>query len=70
VFRFDLAGGNSTPFEAPSVTFDPTLYITERLFAVSKDGTRVPVFITHHKGLKKDGANRAMLYGVWRLRYF
>jgi prolyl oligopeptidase len=63
VFRFDLASGNSTPFEAPTVTFDPTLYVTERVFAVSKDGTRVPVFMTHHKALKKDGANPAMLYG-------
>ena len=45
------------------LTFDPTRYRTERVFVVSKDGTRVPVFITHHTGLKKDGANPAMLYG-------
>jgi prolyl oligopeptidase len=45
------------------VTFDPTRYRTERVFVVSQDGTRVPVFITHHKGLRKDGANSAMLYG-------
>jgi prolyl oligopeptidase len=63
VFRFDLATGNSSPFEVPTVTFDPTRYRTERVFVVSKDGTRVPVFITHHKGLRKDGANPAMLYG-------
>ena len=63
VFRFDLATGNSSPFEAPTVTFDPTRYRTERVFVVSKDGTRVPVFITHHKGLRKDGANPAMLSG-------
>jgi prolyl oligopeptidase len=63
VFRFDLASGNSTPFEAPTLTFDPSLYMTERVFAPSKDGTRVPLFITHRKGLKKDGANPTMLSG-------
>lgn len=63
VFRFDLATGQSTPFEAPKLTFDPSLYRTDRVFATSKDGTRVPVFITHKKDLKKDGTSPAMLYG-------
>lgn len=63
VFRYDMASGKSTPFEAPKLTFDPSLYTTERVFANSKDGTRVPMFITHRKDLKKDGANPAMLYG-------
>jgi prolyl oligopeptidase len=63
VFRFDLATGASTPFEAPKLTFDPTLYRTERVFTTSKDGTRVPLFITHKKDLKKDGWNPTMLYG-------
>jgi prolyl oligopeptidase len=63
VFRFDLASGSSTPFEAPMLTFDPTLYTTERVFAASPDGTRVPLFITHKQDLKKDGANPTMLYG-------
>jgi prolyl oligopeptidase len=63
VFRFDLATGKSSPFDAPKLTFDPSLYTTERLFAPSKDGTRVPVFVSHKKGLKKDGANPTMLSG-------
>jgi prolyl oligopeptidase len=63
VFRFNITSGISTPFEAPTMTFEPTLYVTERVFAASKDGTRVPVFITHRKGLKKDGASPTMLYG-------
>ena len=63
VFRYDMSSGTSTPFEAPSLTFDPTLYVTERVFAGSKDGTRVPMFISHRKDLKKDGANPTMLYG-------
>ena len=63
VFRFDLATGASTPFQPPKLTFDPALYTTERVFAPSKDGTRVPLFITHKKELKKDGANPTMLSG-------
>src|SRR5206468_1123775 len=49
VFRFDVATGVSTPFEPPRLTFDPALYATERVFLNSKDGTRVPMFITHKK---------------------
>ncbi len=63
VFRFDAATGESTPFEAPTLTFDPAPYATERVFFTSKDGTRVPMFITHKKDLQKDGGNPTMLYG-------
>jgi prolyl oligopeptidase len=63
VFRYDPATRKSTPFEAPKLTFDPALYTTERVFATSKDGTRVPMFVTHRKDLKKDGSNPTMLYG-------
>jgi prolyl oligopeptidase len=63
VFRYDLATGAATPFEPPALTFDPSRYTTERVFAQSKDGTRVPLFITHRKDLKKDGHNPTMLYG-------
>ncbi len=63
VYRFDVATGASTPFEPPKLTFDPLRYTTERLFAPSKDGTRVPMFVTRRKDLKKDGSNPTMLYG-------
>jgi len=63
VFRYDMASGASTPFEPPALTFDPTRFTTERVFAASKDGTRVPMFITHRNDLKKDGSNPTMLYG-------
>jgi prolyl oligopeptidase len=63
VFRFDIATGESTPFEPPKLTFDPALYATERVFFNSKDGTRVPMFITRRKDLQKDGGNPTMLYG-------
>lgn len=63
VFRLDVKTSASTPFLAPTPTFDPSKYETERVFYRSKDGTRVPMFITHRKGLRKDGANPTMLYG-------
>ncbi len=63
VFQYDAATGKSTPFEPPKLTFDPAQYVTERVFFNSKDGTRVPMFITHKKALKKDGRNPTMLYG-------
>jgi prolyl oligopeptidase len=63
VFQFDVSSGKSTPFEPPKLTFDPSPYTTERVFFSSKDGTRVPMFITHRKDLKKDGTNPTMLYG-------
>jgi prolyl oligopeptidase len=63
VFRFDVASGQSTPFEPPKLTFEPSLYTTERVFFNSKDGTRVPMFVTHKKDFKKDGNNPTMLYG-------
>jgi len=63
IFQFDLSTGKSQPFQAPKLTFDPAPYITTRVFAKSKDGTRVPLFITQRRDLKKDGSNPTMLYG-------
>jgi prolyl oligopeptidase len=63
VFQLDLQAGTSTAFEPPKIKFDPAPYETERVFFKSKDGSRVPMFITHRKGLEKDGSNPTMLYG-------
>jgi len=62
-FRYDPATKKSTAFEAPKLTFDAGQYETRALFATSKDGTRVPLFVTMKKGLALDGSNPAMLYG-------
>lgn len=62
IFRHDLATGEDAPFRAPAVAFDPTAYETRQVFYPSKDGTRVPMFITHKKGLKPDGATPTLLY--------
>jgi prolyl oligopeptidase len=63
VFRLDVANGTSTVFRQPKVDFDPTQYETTQVFYSSKDGTRVPMFITAKKGLPRNGANRTYLYG-------
>ncbi|HET9982592.1 MAG TPA: prolyl oligopeptidase family serine peptidase [Longimicrobiales bacterium] len=64
VFHYDPATGKSSAFEAPELaSFDPSRYETREVFATSKDGTRVPLFITLKKGLALDGSNPAMIYG-------
>jgi prolyl oligopeptidase len=63
IYRYDLKTGQSTVFKAPKLKFDPAQYETKQVFYTSKDGTRVPMFITHKKGLKLDGTNPTMLYG-------
>jgi len=61
-FRYDVGTGKSTAWEPPKLTFDPTRYETSRVFYPSRDGTRVPMFITYRKGVKLDGTNPTMLY--------
>jgi prolyl oligopeptidase len=63
VFRYDLQNSRVSTFEAPRVPIDARPYETKRLFAVSKDGTRVPFFVTARKDLKLDGANPTLLHG-------
>jgi len=63
VYRFDLRGGQSAVFREPKVDFNARDYETQQVFYQSKDGTRVPLFVTHKKGLKLDGGNPALLYG-------
>ncbi|HEY0101680.1 MAG TPA: prolyl oligopeptidase family serine peptidase [Pyrinomonadaceae bacterium] len=63
IYRYDVATGKSTLFRQPKVDFNPNDYETKQVFFNSKDGTRVPMFITHKKGLKLDGTNPTLLYG-------
>ena len=62
VFAYDIQAGTSTPFEPPKSPIDVSQYETTQMFATSKDGTRIPFFLTARKGLAKDGSNPAMLY--------
>lgn len=64
VYRLDLKSGASTPWHAPRLAgFKPAQYETRQVFFTSRDGTRVPMFITARKGLKLDGSNPTILYG-------
>ncbi len=62
VYRYDVAAGKSSVFRQPKVDFDASKYETKQVFYNSKDGTRVPMFLTYKKGLKLDGQNPTMLY--------
>ena len=63
IFRYDFRSGATSVFKAPTIDFDPSGYETKQVFYTSKDGTRVPMFITHKKGLALDGSNPTLLYG-------
>ncbi len=62
IYRYDFANGASTLWRQPKVDFNPDAYEVKQAFYASKDGTKVPMFITHKKGLKLDGKNPALLY--------
>ncbi len=63
IFRYDVAGGASTLYRKPQLDFDGSSLEVKQVFYPSKDGTRVPMFIIHKKGLKLDGSNPCVLYG-------
>ena len=63
IYRYDVKAGKSTLFRAPKVDFDPADYETEQVFFRSKDGTRVPMFITAKRGLPRGPATPTYLYG-------
>ncbi|MFL5599254.1 MAG: prolyl oligopeptidase family serine peptidase [Gemmatimonadaceae bacterium] len=62
VYRFDLKSRRNETFRAPKVAFDPAPYETRQVFFTSKDGTRVPMFITAKKGIVLNGNNPTLLY--------
>ena len=62
VYRYDAAQDRSTVYAAPKVNFRQADFVTEQVFVTSKDGTRVPVFLTYKKGLKRNGKNPVYLY--------
>jgi prolyl oligopeptidase len=63
IYRYDLATGETSLVRRPNVPFDSDRYETKQIFFTSKDGTRVPMFVTHRKGLAYDGTNPTVLYG-------
>jgi len=63
IYRYDMPSGASSVYRQPQVDFDPAQYTTQQVFYNSKDGTRIPMFITHKKNIQLDGHNPTMLYG-------
>jgi prolyl oligopeptidase len=62
IYRYDPGTGTSSVFKKPKVDFDAEQYETKQVFYNSKDGTRVPMFLTYKKGMKLDGQNPTLLY--------
>ncbi len=62
-YRYNMITGVSTLYRKAEVKFNQDDYETKQVFYTSKDGTKVPMFITHKKGLKLDGTNPTLLYG-------
>ena len=63
IYRYDIATGKSEVWREPTLAFDTSRYETEQVFYESKDGTKVPMFLIHKKGLKPTGDSPTYLYG-------
>jgi prolyl oligopeptidase len=63
LYRYDVARDEVQPFRRPKVPFDASPYLTEQIFYTSKDGTRIPMFITRRRDTVMNGGNPTLLYG-------
>ncbi len=63
IYKYNIADNTSELYWKPELGIDFEQYTTKQVFFTSKDGTKIPMFITHKKGLKLDGNNPTMLYG-------
>ncbi|WP_349316997.1 prolyl oligopeptidase family serine peptidase [Chitinophaga sp. MM2321] len=63
VYKYEIGSGTSTLFNKAEVKFNPDEYETRQVFFTSKDGARVPMFLSAKKGVKKDGNNPVLIYG-------
>ncbi len=63
IYRYDVITGKSTLISRANVDFDPDQFEVSQVFYKSKDGTKVPMFLAHKKGIPLDGTNPTLLYG-------
>lgn len=63
IYKYNIAEGTSELYKKPEIDFNPEDYESKQVFYTSKDGTKVPMIITHKKGLELDGKNPTILYG-------
>ncbi|MCB0124058.1 MAG: S9 family peptidase, partial [Caldilineaceae bacterium] len=62
IYRYDLESGESSVFRQPTLRFDPDRYETKQIFYPSKDGTEIPMFLCHKKGLELNAETPTYLY--------
>jgi len=62
IYRFNLNTLNSKVYQTSGIAFSPNNLVTSQTFYPSKDGTQIPIFITHDKSIKMDGSNPTLLY--------
>ena len=62
-YKYDVQKNSYELFRAPKVKFHSDDFVTEQVFFTSKDGAKIPMFLTYQKGLKKNGKNPVFLYG-------
>jgi len=63
IYKYDIASGKSELYKTTEINMSTADIVTEQIFFTSKDGTKVPMFLTYKKGIKKDGSNPVLLYG-------
>lgn len=63
IYQYDYKTGKSTVYSQPKVNFRTSDYTSEMQFYTSKDGTRIPIFLTYKKGLKRNGKTPVLMYG-------
>jgi prolyl oligopeptidase len=63
IFKYIIANGQSIEYKKSGVKFDPSNFISKQVFYTSKDGTKIPMIITHKKGIELNGKNPTLLYG-------
>ncbi|MCT4629372.1 prolyl oligopeptidase family serine peptidase [Winogradskyella sp.] len=63
IYKYDIEKGTSELYRKPNIDFNTDDYESKQIFYTSKDGTKVPMIITHKKGLKLNGKNPTILYG-------
>lgn len=69
ILHLDVATGGLRTVRRAAIPFDPDRFIVKHEFYHSKDGTRIPVFVVHRKGLVRDGKSPALLYGYGALAW-
>ena len=63
IFKYNIASGQSIEYKKAGVEFDPSQFVSKQVFYTSKDGTKIPMIITHKKGIELNGKNPTLLYG-------